>query len=78
MRGTNKYKNTNNMNTTCIILIQLYSGTVTRVSRFTRADRCTIATCSNQGHQSQFIYTTGLITVLFQERINFFDKDISN
>jgi hypothetical protein len=29
MRGTNKYKNTNNMNTTCIILIQLYSGTVT-------------------------------------------------
>jgi hypothetical protein len=39
----------NNMNTTYIILIQLYSGTVTRVSRFTRADRCTIATCSNQG-----------------------------
>ena len=78
MRGTNKYKNTNNMNTTCIILIQLYSGTVTRVSRFTRADRCMIATCSNQGTPVSVYIHHWINYCIISREVQLFDKDISN
>jgi hypothetical protein len=66
---------TNNINTTYIILIQLYSGTVTRVSRFTRADRWTIATCSNRSTVVTVYIHKWINYCIISIQFNFFDKD---